>query len=276
MKDRFRKWDRGKNNKSRDMVTVLRKLPVMELADDRTEIRFRGMAIPITKLKRYRKMNSSKLRHEFDYLKVLTSFSNDFDTSPASSLSTPRPLRVPEELIKCVRDYIFGAFGKEIWVSVGDLQEIEMKGEKNDALADYEETIYMALDLFDSDHPFDAERTLGRAEIALNSAIRSQNPRLIPKLIASIQYCLRTTNGKFVLLKFKRWASIAIEVFSQHHLLARSINLMYLFLTELENASLLIGIDNVWIATVDCIEFALGPLHYSSLRRRVEYIPKLL
>ena len=58
LKDRLRKWNRGKNIKSRDMATILRQLPAKELADNRTEIRFRGMAVPITKLKRYQKINS--------------------------------------------------------------------------------------------------------------------------------------------------------------------------------------------------------------------------
>ena len=141
---------------------------------------------------------------------------------------------------------------------------------------DFKEYIYMALNLFDSDHSFDAERTFSRAERALNSAIRSQNPRLIPKLLMSIHHCLRSTNGKLVLLKIQRWALIAIKIFSHHHLLARSIALMYSFLTELETASLLVGIENVWISTVNCIEFALNPLYYSSLRRRVEYISKAI
>ena len=72
-------------------------------------------------------------------MKSSTSVINNFRTSPASPLSTPRSLRIPEELIKCIRNYIFSAFEKEIWVLVGDLQDIETKREKNDALVDFVE-----------------------------------------------------------------------------------------------------------------------------------------
>ena len=197
LKDRLHKWDRGKNIKSREIKAILRKLPARELAHKHSEFRVRGMTVPIAKVKRYQRMDGSKLCYEIDRIKSPTPPALEIRTPPASPLSTPRSLKIPEDLMKCIRNYVFEAFAENIWVSVGDLEDVRVMGANTGDMADFIDNINLTHDLLNSSHFSDAELSLNRAERALSGTIRSQHARLIPNLLATIQryLCSKKGNG---------------------------------------------------------------------------------
>ena len=270
LQDRFRKWDRSKNVQSREMKAILYKLLNRERAHKRSEVRVRGMPVSITKVKRYQRMDSPTLHDELNRIKSPTPPTLEIHTPPASLLATPRSLRIPEELMKCIRDYTFGAFEEKIWVSSGDLEHVKSGGEVDNAIVEISEIIYLALELSKSSSS-DALQALTRVKRLLENAIRSQDVRLLQYLFRCIPPYSRCGKTMLILPIFESCSSIAIEILGSNHPLARCINLMYLILAETENSSLMTVIGSAWINAVNSIEFVLGPLHFTSLEYRLDY-----
>ena len=273
LRDRLRKWERGKNIKSKEMKAILDKLPTRERVHKRSDIRIRSMPVSITKVKRYRKIDGSTLRDELNRIKSPTPPTLEIRTPPASPLATPCSLRIPEELMKCVRDYVFGAFEEKIWISTGVAEQLQLKG--GDALGaqDVLHSIIGALKSVNIDQYSEAEAYISRADRGLERTISSQPYELIYGLFNCITFSLITRNDVgFVLPIIKHSSSTAIKLLGDGHRLARVINLVYLLLREAENTSLLAGIESAWLCAVDSLEFALLPLHCVSLMFRLAYI----
>ena len=284
LKDRLRKWDRGKNIKSHEMKAIDRQLTTREAAHKRSEIYIRGTTVPIAKVKRYRRPDGSTLRNEVSLIKSPISPVLEIRTPPPSPLSLPRSLGIPEELIRCIRDYIFGAFEEGIWFSIGDSDFLKSKEGALCEAFEFQANVDLALTLFDSDRFSDAERSLSRAEADLESAIRKQDSQMIPCALTCVQQIslpkygksMVLGNGMPILSMVECWSSMAIEILGYDHPLARSMNLLYWFSKEAENTSLLTGIERIWISTLDSIKLVLDPLHVSMLEYRVLYIRDVL
>ena len=274
LNDRIRKWNRGKNIKSHEMQKILSQLQARERDQKRTEIRFHGMAVSKTKVKRYQKINASELRCEVDRVKSSRSPILEIRTPPASPLTMPRSLRIPEELIKCIRDYISGAFAEKLWVSVGDAKRVEQSEENLGIGLEFFGNLQNAVYTYSTGH-FDAWRILGKAERNLEGAIRSQDNGLIECFLRSIHF-LGAKSSEFILPTIERSSSIAIEILGHGHPLARSVNLICLFVREAESTSLLAGIESAWRSATDSIEYCLGRLHFTALVFRLQYVNKII
>ena len=277
LRDRLRKWDRSKNIKSKEMKAILRQLPAREHNHKRSEFRVRGIAVSITKLKRYRKIDESDIRHEVNRIKSPTPPALEVRTPPASRLAMPRSLRIPEELMKCIRDYIFGAIEEKIWISVGDAEPLQSKGENLGTATEYMSNLSTARDFFSNNQFSEAEVSLSRAEKLLDRVILSQPHDLIYDLIGLVAFSLRTQGVfRFVLPMIERSSTMAIALLGYGHRLARSVNLVYLLMREVENTSLVAAVESVYTSIVDSVEYALGPLHCTSLQFRLGYICRVI
>ena len=276
LKVRLRKWDRGKNIKSEEKKAISRQLRTRESDHKRSEVYVRGTIVPAAKVKRYEKTLGLTPHDEVDGMKSPTLPAYEIRTPPASPLSAPRSLRIPEELMKSLRNYILGAFEEKIWVSVGDLDTIESREGRGDEGAELQEAIKMAFGLFQSGRISDVKRSMSGAEMASEAAIKKQDTRLIPNMLAIIRHYSRSKHSDFTRLTIKHWSSTAIKIFGHDHGLTRLIHWALLLLREAENTSLLTGLERAWISVIDSMKLALDPLHLSLLSYRFVYIEHVI
>ena len=127
LKDRVKKWDQEKNIKPREMDNIIRRLAIRESAHKHSEIRVRGRVVSATKVMRYRKRNSHKFGIEVARIRSPTPPDVKVYTRLASPLSKSDPSNLPEWVFKSFRDYISVAFEAKIWLSVGDMEEIQLQ-----------------------------------------------------------------------------------------------------------------------------------------------------
>ena len=276
LKVRLHQWGRGKNIKSEEKKAISRQLTTREKARKRSEIHVRGTVVPAAKVKRYEKTKGLMPCDEVDRMKSPTLPTYEIRTPPASPLSTPRPLRIPEELMKSLRNYILGAFEEKIWVSVGDLVMIKSRAGEGDEGVVLHQSIKMAFGLFQSGRSSDAKQSVSGAEAALEGAIRKQDTRLIPNMLAIIRHYLRSNHSDFIRLTIEHWSSVVIKILGHNHGLTRSIHLVLLLMREAENTSLLTGMERAWVSVIDSLELALDPLHFSLLSYRFVYFEHVI
>ena len=273
LNDRLRKWNRGKNIKSQEMANIATQLQARDLAHKRSEIRARGRFVSVAKVKRYRKMTASKLLCGLDGIESRIWPEIVFRTPPASPPATPRSLKLPEELFMCLKNYMLGAVGEKIWVSVGDLEDLVGSWREDSyAAVDFAIHVNMAIKFFDSSGFSNAKRFLHKAEEAFESAVKSQQAQLVCNFLSQIWNCIHYGHSKLILPTMEHFSAMAVQLLKRDHPLARSINLIYLLLKESKHTALLAGLESAWLTAIDSLELVLDPLHFSLLNFRLAYI----
>ena len=269
------KWDLGKNIKSREMEAISRRLSLRNSAHKRSEIRVRGQVVPVAKVIRYRKRHSRVLRNEVAGIRSPTPPGVEIYSPPASPITTPRMMRLPEEIIKCIRDYIPGAFEARIWTSVGDLEDIETQQKSVDTI-DFIDELFSARTLFINEDVQNGQRMLIRAEKRLNEVISDQDYWMTTDLFRCIFFFAGKRQLDLIMPTLEKGWATALRMLGPKHPIALIWGFTYSYLSEADSDMILPAIRSAYASAVDGFKYALGPLHMSVIESRSLYITHVL
>ena len=263
--------DQAKKLTPQEVAAILNQLSIRDSQHKASTIRVRGKHVPIAKVIRHRKRNPLRLRTELSRLRSSMPPGVEVYTPLASPVSTPSILRLPEEITKYIRDYILGAFEKKIWVSQGVSRYLKAQ-QKNNNLDNFCSSTKTALSLFTHGRSNEAEHILSRAHDGLEDTIKAQCDELIYVFISCIYDYAQSDKLELIMQTIERFSETVTRVLNSTHPIALVCNRVYSYLRKVERGALLAAIERIWESEADGFERALGPLHASTLTRRLSFI----
>ena len=129
-KDRIRKWQIDKNIKGHEMKAIIRKQAQRSRAGKKSLFHLRNSHVPEHKVIRYRKAMKLLSEEQALMLRAETPPGLVCHTPPASPLTTPEVLEIPERIARLIRDYIDGSFDSGAWIISESEQAVSTKGSK--------------------------------------------------------------------------------------------------------------------------------------------------
>ena len=256
------------------MEAIVRRLLLRNSAHKRSEIRVRGELVLPDKVARYRKRKHLKLSVEVARARSPTPPGVEIYTPLASPVATPRTMRLSEEMVKCIQDYISGAFEAEIWISVDPLRTIKRQ-QQNRSGQEFFAELYLACRYFNTGQTRNGEITLSSAKGRLEDLIRDHRDRTVTDICSCIQHFAASGELHKLTPILENASAIANRIFHPKHHAALFWNLIYSYLVEMESDEILPAIRVAWKSAVDSFENALGPLHTSAVERRSRYISEV-
>ena len=231
----------------------------------------RGERVPLVKIERYRKRNPLELRVEVARARSLTPPGVEVYTPLASPVTMPRVLRLSEELLKCVQDYISGAFDSKLWISDNLLNPIQSQQQRRIGEAFFNK-LYLAYSYFMTGHSEDGEIILLCAKKRLGDVIRGQYHRTVISICHFI--CILANSGNFdrLIPIIAEASAVASRIYHPKHPTALLWSLIHSYLYEAESNAILPAIRVAWKSAVDSFEYALSPLHTTAIENRSLYI----
>ena len=273
LKDRLRRWEQDKNVKPHEMEAIIRRLSLRDSAQKLSAVRVRGKPVPMAKVVRYRKRKTvaphdvARIR---SFVRARTPPGIEVYTPPATPLTLPDALRVPEEIMKYIGDYIPAAFETEIWISVGECKPLKGQREGSET-ADLNDLLNNALHCFKCDEPRRAEHLLTLAHRRTESIIRAQEDDLTSWFLFSV--CRYASAGllEWILPIIDQFSMMASKVLNPTHPLARICMLILSYLKGPGTSELSPAITTILKSDVDGFRAALGPLHRSTILHHTLY-----
>ena len=120
-KDRIRKWQIAKKIKGHEMKAIIRKQAQRSQAGKKSLFRLRNSQVPEHKVIRYRKAMKLLSEEQALMLRAETPPGLVCHTPPASPLTMPPVLEIPERIARLIQDYIDGSFDSGTWfISVSE------------------------------------------------------------------------------------------------------------------------------------------------------------
>ena len=120
-KDRIRKWQIDKKIKGHEMKAIIRKQAQRSQAGKKSSFRLRNSQVPEHKVIRYRKAMKLLSEEQALMLRAETPPGLVCHTPPASPLTMPPVLEIPERIARLIQDYIDGSFDSGTWfISVSE------------------------------------------------------------------------------------------------------------------------------------------------------------
>ena len=279
LKGRCKKWDQKKYLTPKEMAAVFRRLSIRDSLNKRSEVRVRGKHIPIVEVERYRKRNRLSLRLELSRLRSSTppDVRVEVYTPPPSAVSTPDHLRLPEVIMRHMRDYILGSFEARIWVSQGDMQGIWPQS-ASIIVSNINYAFFTALDLSMGGYSQDAEHLLADAytkyqEFHLQN---SQTTLAIPDLFLQIHRYARYKKLELILPAIESFFETFSSSVGPQHPITLTFGCTQSYLQMGEVNALLEGSQIMMESLVDCLTRALGPLHIITIGYRLDCISQVI
>jgi tetratricopeptide (TPR) repeat protein len=114
----------------------------------------------------------------------------------------------------------------------------------------------------------EAGRVLVNSSANIKSILSAEHPRTLGALFDLIMYLRREKRSEIAILLLRQFAAMASIVLTQTHPLGQICrSLTSLDADQFENV-----IITAWQSALDRLDSTIGPMHYSALRSRLEYI----
>ena len=267
LRDRSKQWGLDKNIKQHEKKVIAQHLSIRDTANKRSDIRVRGKSVSLTKLARIRKHNHAASHIEIPRFKSLTQLGIEIVTPPASPLTTPRLMGIPEKITKYITDYISAAFEAKIWVSLGDAESLQAS-----PAVFLDVTLQLALNQITSGKGEDAEQTLQEAMSCIEYAVKNQADGLLLQLFASLYRYASLGEIRRIMPVLEKCAAIARNLLRSTYQLTLVTSLTVSYLRESESCTILPALSAAWMSLVNGFKNALGPFHKVSLSYQRSYI----
>ena len=202
-KDRIRKWQIDKKIKSHEMKAIIRKQAQRSRVGKKSLFHLRNSQVPEHKVTRYRKAMKLLSEEQALMLRAETPPGLICYTPPASPLTTPEILEIPERIAKLVQDYIDGSFDSGTWIITEYGDVVGTKGSGNFITRFYDK-VWTAMAHFQRGQIGHSWRILRIAMASIEHIVSTEDPGTLEKLafllLETICY-LNASGITFILLK---------------------------------------------------------------------------
>jgi hypothetical protein len=170
-----------------------------------------------------------------------------------------------------IRDYFLGSFGAGTWVAENgssDCVSTKRKGNGMLALKNLFSHHDVACQLLDKKSFEDAGRVLNSAFAGIKDILTAEHPRTVGALFDICMYLRNRRRSDIANILLRQLAGMASVILPPIDLLGQ----IWKLIDSLDPVYFEQMLITAWQSTLNQFEAALGPLHYYTLRSRVEYI----
>ena len=174
-KDRIRKWQIDKKIKGHEMKAIIRKQAQRSRAGKKSLFFLRNSKVLEHKVNRYRKAMRLMSEEQALMLRAETPPGLVCHTPPASPLTTPPVLEIPERIAKLFQDYIDGSFDSGTWIISESEDAVSTKGSGN-LLPAFCDQVRNAVNHFRRGETSYAYRILKMAMASIEHIVSAEHP----------------------------------------------------------------------------------------------------
>ena len=199
-KDRIRKWQIDKNTKGHEMKAIIRKQAQRSRAGKKSLFYLRNSQVPEHKVARYRKAMKLLSEEQALMLRAETPPGLICYTPPASPLTTPEILEIPERIAKLVQDYIDGSFDSGTWI-ISEYEDVVSAKGSPDFIDRLFGEVYTAVDRFQAGDTGYAWRILRMAMASIEHIVSAEDPTTLETLAFLLIHSLNASGVTLILLQ---------------------------------------------------------------------------
>jgi hypothetical protein len=272
--NRLTKWGFEKNNKESEIKAIVRKKSERSAINKASNFEIRGRPVNLADVDRY-------VRRKRWAIEDIIAGASPAPTPPDLTCITPRSipgspatppiLSIPECIVVSIRDYFIGSFDAGTWTFNDDASDCVSKKPKGSdmlALKNLFSHHDLACKLLDKGSFDEAGRELGNASVGIQEILSAEHPRTLGSLFDLIMLLRGRRRPEIARIVVSQFATLAAVVHPTTHPLHQVCKL----LMSLDPAQFELVAITAWQSAVDQFEGILGPMHYSTLRSRLEYI----
>lgn len=278
-KNRITKWGFDKKNKADEMKAIVKKKIVRAAIGKKSQFKLRGRPVDLEDVERYIKR---KLLSPAEIVMQASSTSGSSTSTPnglecltppnvPTSPQPPEILEVPEHIFTIIRDYFLGSFGAGTWVAnneISDCISTKRKGNEMVALKNLFSHHDVACQLLDNKSFQEAGRVLNSAFAGIKDILTAEHPRTVGALFDLCMYLRNRRRSDIAMILLRQLAGMASVLLPSSHPLGQ----IWKLIGSLDPVYFEQTLITAWQSALDRLEAVLGPLHYSTLRSRLEYI----
>ena len=193
-------------------------------------------------------------------------------TSPhVENPSPPLGEAMPLEIAQSLRHYFDSSFSGNFWTKRTPTEDVcgtlpngrDMLGLKSLFSAHD-----LACELLDTNRASEAGVVLRRASAEFQTLVEAQHPRMLTALFDLFVHLIRRRRPEVAMILLRQFSSLTSVLLGPVHPVSQAFDRLLRAPRLLFQSYLLLG----WQSAIDSFEAALGSLHYSTLRVRLEYI----
>jgi hypothetical protein len=283
-KARLAKWGFQKHVRRQDAFHMVRTARRRAAADGkRTVFQARESSATTTlapaNVDRYLKR---KYRSDSDFLAALMVESQkkyaveaarlEYTTPPCvQSPSPPLGQALPLEILQSLHYYFDTSFSGNLWMKRNvtvDVCSTLPKGTDMLGLKSLYSAHDLACELLDTDRAGEAGVVLRRASAGFRDLVTAQHPRMLTALFDLFVHLIGRRRPEVAIILLRQFSSLTSILLGAEHPVSQALDRL-LRASRLDFQPYLLL---AWQSAVASFEDALGPLHYSTLRVRLEYI----
>ena len=271
-KTRIDTWGLDKNKKESDMRAIVRKRDQRQRQGKPSAFRVRGKAIDFGDIIRYWERRGLSIE---DVVAQRTMSATpdavvECSTPVLSEPSTPREFAIPENVMRCVRNYYQGSFESGTWYSEDPKYLCRSKKDHDDTLTClgslYNQSI-LSCRLFARFEFQEGGRTLIRATASIKKIIQGENPHTLSHLFLLVMRITHLERLEIARAILRQYADLGELIVGGGHPLSR----VGRWLASLESSQIQDVLDVCIRSSSDQFEYLLGPMHWTTLSCRLDY-----
>ena len=215
-KDRIRKWQIDKKIKGHEMKAIIRKQAQRSQAGKKSLFHLRNSQVHEHKIIRYRKAMKLLSEEQALMLRAETPPGLFCQTPPASPLTTPEVLEIPERIAKLVQDYIDGSFDSGTWTALDSDEIISTKG-SNYFLYTFNERIFEFVAHLRRETSF-AWRLLRIAMPSIEHIVSAEHPSTLDVLAFTFLKAINSPHAPGIaLILLKQFSAMSALILPKQH-----------------------------------------------------------
>ena len=216
-KDRIRKWQIDKKIKGHEMKAIIRKQAERSRAGKKSLFYLRKSQVPEHKVTRYQKAMKLLSEGQALMLRAETPPGLICYTPPASPLTTPEILEIPERIAKLVQDYIDGSFDSGTWI-ISEYEDVVSAKGSPDFIDRLYVEVYFAVDRFQAGDTGYAWRILRMAMASIEHIVSAEDPSTLEILAFLLLKIIRSLNTSGVtLILLQQFSAMSALILPKQH-----------------------------------------------------------
>ena len=216
-KDRIRKWQIDKKIKGHEMKAIIRKQAQRSGAGKKSLFHLRNSQVPEHKINRYRKAMKLLSKEQAIMLRAETPPGLVCQTPPASPLTTPLVLEIPERIVRLIQDYIDGSFDSGAWMVTESGDHVMWKGSHN-LVHKLVDQFCNVVTYFQRGQTSYAWRILRAAMMSIEHIVSAEQPLtldILAFILLDTMHSLDTSEIAFILLK--QFSAMSAHILPKQH-----------------------------------------------------------
>ena len=216
-KDRINKWKIDKNIKGHEMKAIIRKQAQRSRVGKKSLFHLRNSQVPDHKITRYRKAIKLLSEEQALMLRAETPPGLVCQTPPASPLTTPLVLEIPERIARLVQDYIDGSFDSGNWTA-SESPEIFSTKRSYRFICGLDSQVHNVISHFNTGETSYAWRLLRMAMSSIEQIVSAEYPStldILAFILLDTMHSLNTPGIAFILLK--QFSAMSAHILPKQH-----------------------------------------------------------